>query len=115
VDKFQQPHWRGQPTSFVDLDCPSFANHADEGEDSTAAGRWSSVCVGEISPNLTSSDTISVLKDIAEVMLRAGASLTRDPIAVFIGTQMLLILYIGTRLLFILYIGTRLLFILCMT
>jgi exocyst complex protein 7 len=58
--------------SSVDLDCPSFANHADEGEDSTAAGRWSSVSDGEISPYLISPDTVSVLKDIADVMLRAG-------------------------------------------
>lgn len=56
--------------SSVDLDCPSFANHADEGEDSV--GRWSSVSDGEISPYLISPDTVSVLKDIADVMLRAG-------------------------------------------
>ena len=56
----------------ADLDCPSFANHADEGDESAAAGRWSSVSDGEISPYLISPDTVSTLKDIADVMLRAG-------------------------------------------
>ncbi|KAK1669311.1 hypothetical protein QYE76_057470 [Lolium multiflorum] len=61
--------------SSVDLDCPSFANHGgDEGPDepATPAGRWSSVSDGEISPYLISPDTVGTLKDIADVMLRAG-------------------------------------------
>ncbi|XP_047061143.1 exocyst complex component EXO70B1-like isoform X2 [Lolium rigidum] len=60
--------------SSVDLDCPSFANHGgDEGDEpATPAGRWSSVSDGEISPYLISPDTVSTLKDIADVMLRAG-------------------------------------------
>lgn len=58
--------------SSVDLDCPSFASHADEGDESASAARWSSASDGEISPYLISPDTVSTLKDIADVMLRAG-------------------------------------------
>ncbi|KAE8816241.1 exocyst complex component EXO70B1-like [Hordeum vulgare] len=59
--------------SSVDLECPSFASQPDEGDEAaSAAGRWSSVSDGEISPYLISPDTVSTLKDIADVMLRAG-------------------------------------------
>ncbi|KQK11259.1 exocyst complex component EXO70B1 [Brachypodium distachyon] len=57
-----------------DLDCPSFASHGEEGDESAGAGRWSSVSDGEISPYLIAPDTVSALRDIADVMLRAGYS-----------------------------------------
>jgi len=57
-------------SSAVDLDCPSFANHAGEGGDEPA-GR-SSVSDDEISPYLIAPDTVGALRDIADVMLRAG-------------------------------------------
>ncbi|XP_062229941.1 exocyst complex component EXO70B1-like [Phragmites australis] len=53
----------------VDLDCPSFASHAGEGDDS---GGRNSVSDDEISPYLIAPDTVSALRDIADVMLRAG-------------------------------------------
>uniref|UniRef100_A0A0D9V9M6 Exocyst subunit Exo70 family protein n=1 Tax=Leersia perrieri TaxID=77586 RepID=A0A0D9V9M6_9ORYZ len=57
-------------SSASDLDCPSFANHtaaAGEGDD----GR-NSVSDEEISPYLIAPDTVGDLRDIADVMLRAG-------------------------------------------
>ncbi|GJN16905.1 hypothetical protein PR202_gb03931 [Eleusine coracana subsp. coracana] len=59
-------------TSSVDLDCPSFAKHDGEGEDSVGAGGRNSVSDDEISPYLIAPDTVSTLRDIADVMLRAG-------------------------------------------
>ncbi|KAL6616624.1 hypothetical protein ACP70R_038894 [Stipagrostis hirtigluma subsp. patula] len=59
-------------SSAVDLDCPSFANHAGEGDESGGTGGRSSVSDDEISPYLISPDTVSTLRDIADVMLRAG-------------------------------------------
>ncbi|XP_062207915.1 exocyst complex component EXO70B1-like [Phragmites australis] len=56
-------------SSAVDLDCPSFASHTGEGD---GAGGRNSVSDDEISPYLISPDTVSTLRDIAEVMLRAG-------------------------------------------
>ncbi|WVZ67629.1 hypothetical protein U9M48_016681 [Paspalum notatum var. saurae] len=57
-------------SSAVDLDCPSFANHAAEGADD--AGARTSVSDDEISPYLIAPDTVAALRDIADVMLRAG-------------------------------------------
>ncbi|CAO2196427.1 unnamed protein product [Urochloa humidicola] len=57
-------------SSAVDLDCPSFANHAGEGGDEQ--GGRSSVSDDEISPYLIAPDTVGALRDIAGVMLRAG-------------------------------------------
>ncbi|TVU35999.1 hypothetical protein EJB05_17908, partial [Eragrostis curvula] len=59
-------------SSAVDLDCPSFSSHAGEGDDSVGAGSRNSVSDEEISPYLISPDTVSTLRDIADVMLRAG-------------------------------------------
>ncbi|ONM35054.1 exocyst subunit exo70 family protein F1 [Zea mays] len=62
-------------SSAVDLDCPSFAQHhaavAAEGVNEQQGGR-SSASDDEISPYLIAPDTVSVLRDIADVMLRAG-------------------------------------------
>ncbi|EES01976.1 exocyst complex component EXO70B1 [Sorghum bicolor] len=61
-------------SSAVDLDCPSFAQHhasAAEGGDEQQGGR-SSASDDEISPYLIAPDTVSALRDIADVMLRAG-------------------------------------------
>ncbi|KAL5229170.1 hypothetical protein ABZP36_017435 [Zizania latifolia] len=59
-------------SSVSDLDCPSFASHAGEGDASGGAGGRTSVSDEEISPYLITPDTISALRDIADVMLRAG-------------------------------------------
>ncbi|KAJ1286859.1 hypothetical protein BS78_03G384300 [Paspalum vaginatum] len=58
-------------SSAVDLDCPSFANH-DAAEGADDAGARSSVSSDEISPYLIAPDTVAALRDIADVMLRAG-------------------------------------------
>ncbi|KAL5221358.1 hypothetical protein ABZP36_026071 [Zizania latifolia] len=59
-------------SSASDLDCPSFAIHAGEGDESGGAGGRTSVSDEEISPYLITPDTVDSLKDIADVMLRAG-------------------------------------------
>ncbi|KAG8078900.1 hypothetical protein GUJ93_ZPchr0007g4375 [Zizania palustris] len=59
-------------SSASDLDCPSFASHAGEGDESGGAGGRTSVSDEEISPYLITPDTVDALKDIADVMLRAG-------------------------------------------
>jgi exocyst complex component 7 len=58
--------------SSVDLDCPSFSRHAGEGDGSVGAGGRSSASDDEISPYLISPDTVGTLREIADVMLRAG-------------------------------------------
>ncbi|XP_006645246.1 exocyst complex component EXO70B1-like [Oryza brachyantha] len=59
-------------SSASDLDCPSFASHAGEGDEAGGAGGRTSVSEEEISPYLISPDTVGSLRDIADVMLRAG-------------------------------------------
>ncbi|PWZ09976.1 Exocyst complex component EXO70A1 [Zea mays] len=59
-------------SSAVDLDCHSFAHHpAAVGEDEQQCGR-SSASDDETLPYLMAPDTVSALRDIADVMLRAG-------------------------------------------
>uniref|UniRef100_A0A0E0N6X0 Exocyst subunit Exo70 family protein n=1 Tax=Oryza rufipogon TaxID=4529 RepID=A0A0E0N6X0_ORYRU len=59
-------------SSASDLDCPSFASHTGDGDESGGAGGRASVSDEEISPYLISPDTVGALRGIADVMLRAG-------------------------------------------
>ncbi|KAL6840418.1 hypothetical protein ACP4OV_030228 [Aristida adscensionis] len=59
-------------SSAVDLGCPSFSNQVGDGDEPGGAGGRNSVSDDEISPYLISPDTVGTLRDIADVMLRAG-------------------------------------------